>query len=116
MLYEKAVLRGCTAYAKSSEDDNMNENDEREARRRKLSFRAWRRGFKEADIILGHFSDEALPSMSDDEMDIFEVLLEVPDQDLYGWIIEREPAPAVHRTEILKRLNVFYKTAYKHVM
>lgn len=91
----------------------MEENDARQARRRKLSFRAWRRGFKEADIILGHFSDEALPNMNDADMDVFEILLEVPDQDLYGWIIEREPAPLEYQSEILSRLNRFYKTAYK---
>ena len=93
-------------------------DDDTEARNqriRKLSFRAWRRGFKEADIILGHFSDEALPTMTDAELDTFEVLLEVPDQDLYGWIIERDPTPPEFRSEIMRRLNTFYKTAYKHL-
>ncbi len=91
----------------------MSEDEARQARIRKLSFRAWRRGFKEADIILGHFSDEALPDMSDSDLDIFEELLEVPDQDLYGWIIERDPTPEAYRSEIMNRLNIFYKTAYK---
>ncbi len=93
-------------------------DDDTEARNqriRKLSFRAWRRGFKEADIILGHFSDEALPTMTDAELDTFEVLLEVPDQDLYGWIIERDPTPPEFQSEIMRRLNTFYKTAYKHL-
>lgn len=86
--------------------------DIRAARRRKLSFRAWRRGFKEADIILGHFADAYLDSMSDADLDTFERLLEVPDQDLYGWIIEREPAPADYQSEIMRSLNAFYKIAY----
>lgn len=86
-----------------------------EARLKKLSFRAWRRGFKEADIILGHFADERLSTMSDADLDCFEVLLEVPDQDLYGWIIERDPTPEPFNTEIMKQLNQFYKTAYKHI-
>lgn len=93
----------------------MQDEDTRAARRRKLSFRAWRRGFKEADIILGHFSDEALPTMSDDDMDIFEVLLEVPDQDLYGWIIERDPTPPEHQSTIMNQLNQFYKVAHKKI-
>jgi len=93
----------------------MHDEDTRAARRRKLSFRAWRRGFKEADIILGHYSDEALPDMSDEDMDIFEVLLEVPDQDLYGWIIEREPTPFEHQSKIMNQLNQFYKIAYKKI-
>ena len=30
--------------------------------------------------------------------------------------IERDPAPAEFQSEILSRLNIFYKTAYKHVI
>jgi antitoxin CptB len=86
-----------------------------EARLRKLSFRAWRRGFKEADIILGNFADDTLPQMSDAELDIFEVLLEVPDQDLYGWIIERDPTPEGFQSVIMSKLNIYYKTAYTKI-
>ncbi len=93
----------------------MDEDETRAARRRKLSFRAWRRGFKEADILLGHFADEALAVMDDGDLDAFEILLEVPDQDLYGWIIERETAPQMYQTKILHKLNQFYKTAYKKI-
>ncbi len=95
----------------------MNEDteDARAARRRKLSFRAWRRGFKEADIILGNFADDRLAGMSDEELDIFEVLLEVPDQDLYGWIIERDPTPDAYQSEIMKQLNDYYKIAYTKI-
>ena len=90
----------------------MTSSEAREARLRKLSFRAWRRGFKEADIILGNFADDRLPGMTDAQLDIFEVLLEVPDQDLYGWIIERDPTPLEHQSEIMTELNSYYKTAY----
>lgn len=93
----------------------VNDSKLREARLKKLSFRAWRRGFKEADIILGHFADERLEQMSEAQLDSFEILLEVPDQDLYGWIIERESPPPEHNTEIMKQLNQFYKTAYKKI-
>lgn len=93
----------------------MTETDMRAARLRKLSFRAWRRGFKEADIILGNFADDMLPGMSDEELDIFEDLLEVPDQDLYGWIIERDPTPAEFQSVIMNKLNIYYKTAYTKI-
>lgn len=87
----------------------------RDARRRMLSFRAWRRGFKEADIILGNYADERLKTMTDEELDIFEVLLEVPDQDLYGWIILRDPTPEAFQSIIMNELNIFYKSAYKYL-
>ncbi len=93
----------------------MTESEMREARLRKLSFRAWRRGFKEADIILGNFADDMLPEMSDEDLDVFEILLEVPDQDLYGWIIERDPTPEKFQSAIMNKLNVYYKTAYTKI-
>ena len=93
----------------------MAEEAAREARLKKLSFRAWRRGFKEADIILGNFADDMLPELTDDELDIFEILLEVPDQDLYGWIIERDPTPPDHQSIIMNRLNQYYKIAHTKI-
>lgn len=86
-----------------------------DARLRKLSFRAWRRGFKEADIILGNFADDHLSILSADELDVFERLLEVPDQDLYGWIIERDPTPPEWQGEIMNKLNDYYKIAYTKI-
>ena len=37
-------------------------------RRRKLKFRAWRRGFREMDLLMGSFADEYIADMSEDEM------------------------------------------------
>ena len=90
-------------------------DDERLARQRKLSFRAWRRGFKEADIILGNYADDRLDTMTPEELDIFEILLEVPDQDLYGWIIEREPTPEANKSTIMSELNQYYKKTYTKI-
>ncbi|MDC7674846.1 succinate dehydrogenase assembly factor 2 [Asticcacaulis machinosus] len=90
-------------------------DEDRLARQRKLSFRAWRRGFKEADIILGNYADDRLDTMTIEELDIFEVLLEVPDQDLYGWIIKRDPTPDEFQSIIMNELNVYYKKAYTKI-
>ena len=65
-----------------------------ETRLKRLSFRAWRRGFREADLILGPFVDAHARDLSPEELDALESLLAYPDQDLYGWIIQREPPPA----------------------
>ena len=44
-------------------------------------------------MVLGPFCDMMGPSLSADELDAFERLLEAQDQDIYNWIIGREPAP-----------------------
>ena len=40
-------------------------------RRRKLTFRAWRRGFKEMDLLMGTFADKYIEDMSDAELEAF---------------------------------------------
>ena len=67
---------------------------DKDARLKKLRFRAWRRGFREADLILGPFADRHVQDFTPAELDLFEALLEVPDQELYAWMVGREkPAP-----------------------
>ena len=53
-----------------------------DARRKKLKMRAWRRGFREADLILGPFADRHVSNVSDAELDLFEALLEQADHDI----------------------------------
>ncbi len=79
-------------------------------RLKKISYRSWRRGFREADLILGPFADLRLPAMSDAEISDFEVLIDQPDHDLYGWIIGRAPAPAAFEGPVLEALRAFHLT------
>ena len=83
-----------------------------DARLKKLKFRAWRRGFREADLILGPFADQHLDAYSAAELDAFEALLETPDQDLYGWIIGREPPPPAHDGPVLRAVMAFREQAH----
>jgi antitoxin CptB len=78
-----------------------------DARLKKLRFRAWRRGFREADLILGPFADKHVSSFSPAELDWFEELLEQPDQDLYAWIIGTAPTPAVYDGDIINQIKQF---------
>ncbi|MGH7024564.1 MAG: succinate dehydrogenase assembly factor 2 [Caulobacteraceae bacterium] len=65
-----------------------------DVRLRRARLRAWRRGFREADLILGPFADARLPVMSPADLASFERLLEVNDHDLYAWIVGTAPTPA----------------------
>ena len=47
-------------------------------RRRRLLFRAWHRGMREIDLIMGRFADAHIATLSDAELDEFERLLDVP--------------------------------------
>lgn len=76
-------------------------------RRKKLRFRAWRRGFREIDLILGGFADARLAEMDAAGLDAFEALLDAPDQEVYAWITESEHAPPAHDTPTLALIRAF---------
>jgi antitoxin CptB len=78
-----------------------------DARLKKLKFRAWRRGFREADLILGPFADKHVEDFSEAELDAFERLLEIPDQDLYAWITDRLPPPPEWDVALLHQIKIF---------
>ena len=77
-------------------------------RRNKIKFRAWRRGFREADLILGPFADANLETMDEAQLDAFEALLAETDHDLYGWITG-QPAPQKFEGPMLERLRGFQR-------
>jgi antitoxin CptB len=82
------------------------------ARLKKLRFRAWRRGFREADFILGAFADHELATLSPDDLDAFETLLDQPDQPLYAWIIGSEPTPEAFDHAVMAKIRTFLPRTY----
>jgi antitoxin CptB len=84
-----------------------------DTRLKRLKFRAWRRGFREADLILGPFVDKHAAGFSPAQLDELEALLENADQDLYEWIVEKATAPPEADGEILKSLRVFRDEVYQ---
>ncbi|MEL6245271.1 MAG: succinate dehydrogenase assembly factor 2 [Pseudomonadota bacterium] len=76
-------------------------------RRRKLTFRAWRRGFREMDLLMGSFADKHLASLSEEDLDDFEHLLATPDWEVYAWIIGQKAVPDNHASAVLDRLIAF---------
>lgn len=64
-----------------------------EARLKRLRMRAWRRGTKEMDLILGPFADAHLAAMTEAELDLFEAVLTENDQNLYLWVTGHPGAP-----------------------
>ena len=83
-------------------------NEDLDIRRRRLRFRAWHRGTREMDLLLGRFADAELAKLDEPAVASFEALLEVPDPDLYNWIVGAWETPAAHDTPLLRRLRDFH--------
>jgi antitoxin CptB len=77
-------------------------------RRRRLLFRSWHRGIREADLLMGRFADSCIGEMSEAELDQYERLLDVPDHDLYVWVSGEAAIPADYDTPVMHRLRAFH--------
>ncbi len=66
---------------------------DRETRLRRLAFRAWHRGTREADFMIGGFFDRYGQGWSDAELDWFETLIEEQDVDIMAWAIGTQSVP-----------------------
>ncbi len=78
---------------------------DRETRLRRLRFRAWHRGTKEADLLIGGFFDRQHDGWSLDEIGWFERLIEEQDVDIMAWAIGTAPAPERFAGEMMGRLQ-----------
>ena len=76
-------------------------------KRKKLRFRAWHRGTKEADLMMGRFADAHVDSLDETMLEQFEALLGAQDLDVYNWIIGKEPVPPEFDNELMALLLQF---------
>ena len=81
--------------------------EELSMRLRRLRYRAWHRGTKDMDLLLGPYADARLGAMEVAELDRFETLLEEADTDLLKWLMGQEPTPADADAELLADLLKF---------
>lgn len=65
-----------------------NQDSPEKLRLKRLRYRSWHRGCKETDVILGHFADEHLHTLTPAQLDIYENMLEEQDVDIWNWLTE----------------------------
>jgi antitoxin CptB len=84
-----------------------------EERRRRILFRAWRRGLHEMDLVMGCFADANLPTMSESELDEFERLLGIPDPEVLAWITGEAATPPEFDSALFARLSAAPREALR---
>jgi len=58
-------------------------------------------------MLLGGFAKAHADELSNEELTMFEDLLEAKDHDIYDWISGKVPVPANYDTPLLQRLRKF---------
>jgi len=64
-----------------------------DTRLKRLRFRSWHRGTREADLMIGGYFDQHGSTWTAADLDWFEALLEEQDVDIMGWAIGSIPCP-----------------------
>src|SRR4029077_14435375 len=78
-----------------------------EMQRRRLRFRSWHRGTREADLILARFADACLADFAAAQLDRYAALLEKSDPDIYDWLTGRAPVPEADDSDVFRLLKEF---------
>jgi antitoxin CptB len=78
---------------------------DRDIRLKRLRFRAWHRGTKEADLMIGGFFDAFSESWTDDEIAWFEALMDEEDVEIMGWAIGTIPVPDRWQGPMMERMR-----------
>jgi antitoxin CptB len=71
------------------------------ARLRRLQFRAWHRGTREADFMIGGFFDRYHAGWGEAELAWFEALLEEDEVDVIAWAFGTQPVPERYAGELM---------------
>ena len=79
---------------------------DRDARLKRLRFRAWHRGTREADLLVGGFFDSHHEDWGEAEMAWFEALLEEQDVDILAWAFGTAVPPERFAGPMMRQLKV----------
>ena len=79
---------------------------DRDIRLKRLRFRAWHRGTKEADLMIGGFFDHFSADWSEEQIAWFEALMDEEDVEIMGWAIGTIPVPERWRGPMMERLRL----------
>lgn len=64
-----------------------------ETRLARAKFRAWHRGTREADYMIGGYFDRYAAQWTETELVWFESLLDEDDVDVMAWALQSQPVP-----------------------
>ena len=79
----------------------------RQARVKRLIYRSSYTGMKETDLLLGQFAARHLTELSDNELDMFEALLDAGDPRILAWVQGDEQVPEAFQGTVIDLIKNF---------
>ncbi len=84
----------------------------RDPRRKRLLYRSWHRGSREADLVLGPFAETYLALFDGPQLERYETLLECADADLLDWLCGKSSPPDPYDHDVTRLLLAFRGTLF----
>jgi succinate dehydrogenase assembly factor 2 len=84
-------------------------------KRARLLYQSRKRGMLENGILLSCFAGKYLKGMNDDQLSMFDNLINKPsnDWDIFHWITGKTPTPTEYQSEIMDSLKEFVQNKNK---
>lgn len=76
-----------------------------EARLKRLHYRAWHRGTREADYMIGGFFDTHHAQWNEEQLCWFEKLIDEEDVDIMGWALGTLATPSEYEGAMMAALK-----------
>ncbi|XP_044281941.1 succinate dehydrogenase assembly factor 2, mitochondrial isoform X2 [Varanus komodoensis] len=82
-----------------------------QTKRARLLYESRKRGMLENCLLLSFFAKENLNQMNEQQLDLYDRLINEPsnDWDIYYWATEAKPAPEIFENEVMEMLRQFTK-------
>jgi antitoxin CptB len=74
-------------------------------RKKRLKFRCWHRGSREADLLLGNFSDKYVSDMNISDLEQLESIVDCDDQDIWDWVTGATSVPVEISCPMIDKLR-----------
>ena len=83
-------------------------NNDKEILHKKLLYRSQNRGCKETDILLGKYALSEIEKFDDNNLAIYENLLQEDDVKIYDWLLGKSAVPH-HYKNLISHIRQFHK-------
>nr|CAG8436861.1 7289_t:CDS:2 [Entrophospora candida] len=104
--YQNFCLRPTTPY-----------NEHIDKKRARLIYQSRKRGILETDLLLSTFAKKYLNECTEQELNEYDELLNIPDWDIYYFAIDQKPVPERWiNSEVFKKLRMHVKNKGKEIL
>lgn len=89
-------------------ESTLSKEERNIVRRKRMIYRSKQRGWLEADVLMGSWAVDNVPSLSDIELDEYEIILKEETINIYNYVSGKDTLPEhLEKLGVMKKLQVY---------